>query len=441
VNRRHALRWLGAAAIAGAAAPTLDPFSRRLYAQAGIDWAARIAALPQPAADEIVIAAVGDLMISDPVTNRSLPEARTMYQVLDAADVAFANCEQAVASQGTLKGGFPQTAPVEMLDDWKASGLNMLAMANNHAFDLGEAGLFNSIDEARKRGFTVAGAGRNLAEATAPGIATARGQRVALLAFLVCPADFQSEAEMAEYRASATNSGIGLITGERVAVPGQELPLLLPNAADMRTMADAVRKARAEADVVMVSFHQHWNLDLPAGGGGRGRGAAPPPRTLIPAQLDRAGNLVAEGRRVVCRAAIDAGADIVIGHGPHVLNGVEMYKAKPIFYSLGHFYLALLKDGRALPRMQMSPSLVRLAETNYYLEEHRWGAIARIFVRRGAVSRIQVLPVWMDVQKDGLPMFPSDADARKINEAMQELSRPFSTRLRAVDWYSEIVTA
>jgi poly-gamma-glutamate synthesis protein (capsule biosynthesis protein) len=372
------------------------------------------------------------MMISDPVTNRSLPEARALYQVIQDADVAFGNSEQPIADQGVLRGGFPQTAPPEILDDFKASGFNMLSIANNHSFDLGEAGLLDWIEESKARGFTVAGGGRNVEEATAPGIMTVKGQRVGMLAFLCAPdvAD--------EFRPAAAKSGIGVITGARVQVPGSPQPLTLPQAADMRAMTETVQRARAQVDVLMVSFHQHWNLDVPPGGarGRRGGGAAP--RTIVPAELGSANNQVAEGRKLICRSAIEAGADMVIGHGPHVLNGVEMYRGKPIFYSLGHFYISLLRDGRALPRLQMSPSLARLAETNYYLEEHRWAAVARIIVRRGAIAGVQLLPIFMDVQKDGYPHFPSEADVRTINTALSELSRPFNTALRDAGWYSEV---
>ncbi len=439
MDRRTALGWMGTAAALGLAGSRSGALGRLLHAQATPDWAARVAALPQPAAGELVIAAVGDMMISDPVSNRALPEAQALYQVLRDADVAFGNCEQTIATQGVLKGGFPQTADPEMLDDFKASGFDMLSIANNHSFDLGQAGLLSLIEESTRRGFTLAGAGRTLDEATAAGVMTAKGQRVGLLAFLCAPEDFQRADYMAEFRAQADKSGIGLITGERVSVPGSEIPLLLPKASDMRIMTEAVQRARANVDVLMVSFHQHWNLDTPPGAGRGGRGAAPPPRTLVPARLDSAGNQVAEGRKLICRTAIDAGADVVIGHGPHVLNGVELYRGKPILYSLGHFYMQLLRDGVALPRMRMSPSLARFAENGYYLEEHRWTAVARVFVRAGAVTRVQLLPVFMDVQKDGYPAFPADADARTINAALGTLSQPFQTALRTVDWYTEVV--
>lgn len=437
MDRRRVLKWIGTAAVAGAAGRRFGAFGTKAHAQSSADWAARVAALPQPAADEIVIAAVGDMMISDPVANRHLPQVQALYQVIRDADVAFGNCEQPIATEGVLKGGFPQTADPEILDDFAASGFDMLSIANNHSMDLREAGLFSWIEESTKRGFTVAGGGSSLDEATAPGIMTVNSQRVGLLAFLCAAEDFQRPEYMFEFRAQAGKSGIGLITGTRVSVPGSPIPLLLPRAADMRMMTEAVSRARAQVDVLMVSLHQHWNLDEPPDA--RQREPARVPGRIIPARLDNAINRVAEGRKLICRSAIDAGADMVIGHGPHVLNGVELYNGKPILYSLGHFYAQLLRNGRALPRTRISPSLTRLAETYFLLEEHKWLAVARIFVRRGEVTRVQMLPAFMDVQKDGYPLFPTDEDAQTINATLRKLSLPFDTELRTEEWYSEIV--
>jgi poly-gamma-glutamate capsule biosynthesis protein CapA/YwtB (metallophosphatase superfamily) len=390
-----------------------------------------VAALPQPAAGEVVITAVGDMMISDSVANRGVPEVDTLYRVLRESDVAFGNSEQPVTDTGALRAGFTQTADPPILDDWRESGLTMLSLANNHSLDLGVAGMLDWIEDSSARGFTVAGAGRTLAEATAPGVTTVNGKRVGLLAFYVAPGNRD------EFRAGADRPGVGVIAGARVSVPGQAFPLTLPNAADVQMMTDAVRRARAEVDTLMVSFHMHWDVDQPPGQSFARPGV--PPRTLVPAALNDPANHVAEGRRIICRAAVDAGADIVVGHGPHVLNGVELYQGKPILYSLSHFFMQLLRDGQAVPRMRMNPTMARFAETSYYLEEHRWAAVARMFVRNGAATRVQLLPVYMDVQRDGYPFFPSDADAATINEAFVELSRPFGTALRREGWYLEMV--
>ncbi len=65
--------------------------------------------------------------------------------------------------------------------------------------------------------------------------------------------------------------------------------------------------------------------------------------------------------------------------------------------------------------------------------------MARIFVRRGEVTRVQLLPAFMDVQKDGYPLFPTDEEARTVNSVLRELSEPFDTELRTEGWYTEIV--
>ena len=82
-----------------------------------------------------------------------------MYRVLREADVGFGNCEETIASIGFYG---QRVAYPSMLDDFKASGLNTLALSNNHFMDMGPAPALQGLDELRKRGFTVAGAGANL---------------------------------------------------------------------------------------------------------------------------------------------------------------------------------------------------------------------------------------------------------------------------------------
>jgi len=279
----------------------------------------------------------------------------------------------------------------------------------------------------------MAGAGGNLDEALAPGIRTVKGVRVGLLAFW-CN---QAAGGYADYaRADKAKPGVAMITGAQVTVPegNATRTAVLPQTADLRMLADAIGRARSQADFLMVSFHQHWG----SGGLAYSPGNPPPSRNIVPANLGSPLNGVAEGRRLICRAAIDAGADVVVGHGPHVLNGIELYKGKPIIYSLGHYYMEITHDGQALPQFGFNPGMVFSVENNWFLEEHRWAAMARMFVRGGKVTRLQVLPVYMDVQKDGFPFLPSDADCRKITSAMAELSRPFGAQLMTQGWYSEL---
>ena len=435
MNRRQLLKYMGAAGAVGVLRPSEGWFAALRAQIAPPDWPARIAALPRPAAGEIVVTAVGDMIISSAATGRSSPDAQEMYRVLREADATFGNCEEPIATVGFMYQKAAQMAWPPVLDDLKAAGFTMLSNANNHYMDLGPEGLLQGLDESRKRGFAIAGAGKNLDEALTPGIRTVKGVRVGLLAFWCNPAQVGGYVDYA--RAGRDKPGVAIITGQQVTVPegsGSRVAML-PQTADMRMLADAIGRARSQADFLMVSFHQHW------GGPGLAYspGNPPPSRNIVPANLNGPVNQVAEGRRLICRAAIDAGADLVVGHGPHVLNGVEIYKGKPILYSLGHYYMEITRDGKALPQFGFNPGMVFSVENNWFLEEHRWAAIARMFVRGGRVTRLQVLPVYMDVQKDGFPFLPADADCRKITNALQELSKPFGAELRTQEWYSEVL--
>jgi poly-gamma-glutamate capsule biosynthesis protein CapA/YwtB (metallophosphatase superfamily) len=434
MNRRQLLMGMGAAAAVAAVRTTPAAWFAQLQAQAAIDWPARISALARPAPGEIAVTAVGDMIISSPANGRAAAEVQQMYRVLREADASFGNCEEPVASVGFMYQKASQMAWPEILDDFKASGFTMLSAANNHYMDLGDAGLIQGIEESRKRGFAISGAGKNLEEATAVAVRTVKGVRVGLLSFWCSAAqgDYTAYA-----RAAAGKPGVAVISGQQVVVPdgrGGAAMMTLPLAADMRLLEEAVKKARPLADFLMVSFHQHWAGAAAA----NPRRSDPNNRRILPADLNDPVNRVAEGRQIICRAAIDAGADVIVGHGPHVLNGVEIYKGKPILYSLGHYYMEILRNGKALPEFRFNPGMVASVENNWYLEEHRWAAIARMIVRGNRVTRLEILPVVMDVQKDGFPALPHQADAGTINSAMIDLSKTMGTTLRSGGWYTEL---
>jgi poly-gamma-glutamate capsule biosynthesis protein CapA/YwtB (metallophosphatase superfamily) len=423
-------------AAAGALAlPPLTPFSTAAAQTPGIDWAARVSALPGPGAGEVVITAVGDLMLSRPEATRPGAHVQEMYRVMREADIGFGNCEQAIASVGFYA---QRMAYPPMLDDFKAAGLTALGLANNHFMDMGPVPALQGIGEMKSRGFQFAGCGRNLDDALAPGIRVVKGVRVGLMSFWCSAATFAPPAYMEQARAGAGKPGMAMIVGQQVRVPGSDVPVLMPVAADIRMLAESVKRARSEVDFLMVSFHQHWG-----GQEGTGQGIIPPQpparRTaIIPADLTAARNHINDGRKLICRAAIDAGADLIIGHGNHVLNGIEIYKGKPILYSLGHFYIEGMKNGKALPQFFFSPTMVAQIENGWWQEEQRWSAIARLFVKNGRVTRLDLLPVTIDIQKDGLPSFADDALARRIAGVVQTLSKPLGTNVTVQGWYAQV---
>jgi len=272
MNRRHALKSI-AAATGALGLPALPPLNRPAGAQSpGIDWAARVSALPRPQAGEVVITAVGDLMLSRPEASRPGPPVQEMYRVMREADIGFGNCEQVVASVGFYAQRMAYPA---ILDDFKAAGLNSLSLANNHFMDMGPIPAMQGLEELRARDIQFAGCGRNLEEALAPGIKVVKGMRVGLMSFWCSAATFAPPAYMEQARAGVNKPGLAMIVGQQVTVPGSDTPVLLPAAADMRMLADSVAKAKTQVDFLMVSFHQHWG-----GQEGTGQGIIPPQRYI-----------------------------------------------------------------------------------------------------------------------------------------------------------------
>lgn len=203
----------------------------------------------------------------------------------EKSDFGFVNLESPLTTGGEAQGwkdvvikGDPDLAPA-----MAASGIDVVTMANNHAGDMGDSGLLDSIAYCEKNDIAVVGAGEDLDEAMSGTILeTADGTKVAFLGFTdVLPVG---------YPATSSSPGVA------------------PGRADIAAVARAVRAAARKADFVIVGWH--WNFEY----------------KRAPSALE-----LSEGH-----AAIDAGADIVFAHHPHLLNGVEEYHDGLIFYSLGN---------------------------------------------------------------------------------------------------------
>lgn len=255
---------------------------------------------PLPAAtpqDEshITIAAVGDIMMGSPFPNDSrMPPndgadlLKDVTPILSAADIAFGNLEGPLADGGVSAKCRPRSTrcfafrmPTRYGKHLKEAGFDVLSLANNHAFDFGDAGRTSTRSTLDALGIKHAGSDRGLYSTT---FLDVKGRKVAFIGF-------------------AHNS-------------------ITPNVNDLTTARQLVQEADKTADIVVVSFH----------GGAEGTDAQNVPnRTEIFAGEAR-GNLP-----LFARTVIDAGADLVLGHGPHVMRGMEIYKDRLVAYSLGNF--------------------------------------------------------------------------------------------------------
>lgn len=259
-----------------------------------------VLATPTPrSSDPITIAAVGDVMLGSPFPNDSrMPPndgadiLKDVTPVLSAADIAFGNMEGPIIDGGvsekcgTPKPGQPIRCfafrmPTRFAKNLKSAGFDVMSVANNHASDFGEAGRASTRRTLDDLGIKHAGSDKG------------------------------------QYSTAYLD-----VRGLKVAFVGFAHNNIVPNVNDLDTARRLVQEADKKADIVVVSFH----------GGAEGTGAQNVPRRTELFFGEQRGNLP-----LFAHTVIDAGADLVLGHGPHVLRGMEIYKDRLIAYSLGNF--------------------------------------------------------------------------------------------------------
>jgi len=274
----------------------------------------------QPAPLTIVLA--GQSMIRSDL-RATKPAAVPVIKGLLNGDVIFTNLEAAVAHPGeTISEGRGFLTPPAALDALTMMGFNLLALSGNHAFDLKEIGIRNTLAEVGRRKIAHAGTGANLAEASAPSYLQTPNGTIALVASA-------SGLIAAGGRATASSPGVNELrvqAGDRQNAATEDLPgapANVPNAEDARRILQSIRDARQRADLVIVYQHNHVFGNLAFSTiftEGMPERLAPNPWLVKWTHEE-----------------IDAGADIIVMHGAPLLHGVEIYRGRPIFYDLGNF--------------------------------------------------------------------------------------------------------
>ena len=245
--------------------------------------------------EPITIAAVGDVMLGSPYPNETrMPPndgadlLKEVTPILSAADIAFGNLEGPIIDGGMSgKCGashgncFAFRVPTRYGKYLKAAGFDVMSVANNHAGDFGEAGRASTQKVLDEQGIKYAG---SLQPPATTAYLEVKGKRVAVIGF-------------------GHNNG-------------------MPSVNDLEGARQLVLQAKKKADIVIVSFH----------GGGEGTDHQHVRNQSEIFLGENRGNLPAFTHTV-----IDAGADLVLGHGPHVMRGMELYKDHLIVYSMGNF--------------------------------------------------------------------------------------------------------
>ena len=425
-------------------------------------------------AGDLTLVAGGDTMITRRLRVFREEGFTRLAKLFRDADVGFTNLEMLMHefehSPGMAGGTFTGSDPKNLAElEWM--GVNLVSCANNHSYDYGEGGVLTNLSHLRQSELAHAGTGRNLSEARAPAYLDTANGRVALISASSTFAeagraldqrpDMLGRPGLNPLRFTTThtldraafdalrriNKNLGL-EAQRNALRNFRHPGAIPedtdsrmvfmdkifalgeefkvstrlNTPDLEGNLKWVRDARRMADWVMVSVHCHES----------GAHRDDPPQFLVD----------------FARACIDEGADVFIGHGPHVTRGVEVYKGRPIMYSLGNFIFQNdtvrwqpsynyenVKLGAEATPADFYDARSALDRRGFPGDAVYWeSVVARCEFRREALHSLTLHPIDLGYgerrSQRGRPLLAEAGASRRALERIKRLSNPLGTDVR-----------
>jgi poly-gamma-glutamate capsule biosynthesis protein CapA/YwtB (metallophosphatase superfamily) len=352
--------------------------------------------------DEIVLYGVGDI-----APDREDPG--TIFQhvadMLNKGDLAFCQLEANLSERGTplpqarlASRGKPQIA-----EAIKNAGFNVVSFASNHCMDWGREAFFDTIDNLKKQNLYAIGVGENIEEARKPAIIECNGTKIAFLAYnTILPQNYWADVDRP---GCVPLRGLTLYEQIEHDQPGTPCRIhTFPHRDDLKAMVSDIKKAKSQADLVIVSMH--WGIHF------------------IPAVL-------ADYQREMAHVAIDSGADLILGHHAHILKGIEVYAGKVIFYSLSNFAL----DLRPNPKMMESPAHQEILALNpewlpdpdypsfYMPPDCRKTIIAKCIITNKQIKSVSFLPTFINKQSQPEVAEPHDKNFAEVVEYMEAITR------------------
>ncbi|SRR6056297_673141 len=310
----------------------------------------------------IMVSATGDIMLGRRVgklldENGGISAYKNFSFIFDRSDVLFGNLECSLSERGQRllgKGIWLRGTPdkAELL---KEAGFSILSLANNHILDYGNDALQDTVDFLDEKGIGHAGAGMDISSAREPYIFDKGGSSIGFLAYNEFSYYFWSYEE------------------KRKFVAEENMPGTAPT--DLAPMLEDIEKLKSRVDLVAVSLH--WGIEE--------------------------SNSETEGQREMAHALIDAGADIIIGHHPHVIQGLEIYRERPIIYSLGN-YIFDQND-----------------------ENNKQGMVAEIETFGGKIEAISLHPLYVKDKRE--PIVPQGEKLEEVLGKIKRLSAEMGTEL------------
>ena len=413
--------------------------------------------------------AAGDMLVQRRIPHDSEGFAEVAAQI-ERGDARFLNLETTLHNgehaANQFSGGSYLRADPQTLDDVKAYGFNLLSFANNHAMDFGHGGLLSTkkyIDEA---GFPNTGAGSNLDEASAPAYLDTKNGRAALISVVstinndaaiagrqsrrfigrpgvnalrvsshiqvteeqfnmiqeiskVSKINAQRDIERAEGYFTPLADGVAALGSLEFKLGDETKYVTHPHPEDMARVEKAIYEAQMMADYIIISVHSH---------------------EISGDKKENPSDFLVE----FAHKCIDAGAHAVIGHGPHLLRPIEIYKGQPIFYSLGDFVIhneciPYAPEEMFAEKGMNSDSTMReffcTRSKNYtrgLMRDHRMleSIIPYFEMEDGRLTHLELMPIELNFDKkiwqSGTPRF---SNKHGIIERLAEMSKSYGTEI------------
>lgn len=315
--------------------------------------------------EESSVVIVGDIMFGSELGQLMDREGSTapfadVMPILKNADITFGTFEGVISTRGepakdkkVVFRSKPSSAR-----GLANSGFDVVSIATPHILDYGDEGFIDTLEYLSWYGVKYVGAGMNLQEARKPVIISVKGTKVAFLSY---------------YRGSQFDR-LFFASENKL---GSALPIF-------EELGSDILKAKAEADIVIVSLH--WGARVE-------------------------GSEITDRQKLYAQKAIDSGADIVVGQKLNTLQGFEIYKGKPIFYSLGDFIYGT------------------------YAKQSAYGYILKLILSEKKLKKLEIIPVSISDAKTGsyLPTLIKGQPAEDALKSLEELSKEFNTKIDIKD--------
>jgi len=360
------------------------------------------------AKETVRIRAVGDIRVDRPDPDSLMA---LVAPTLNDADITFGQLEASYSTRGqiavNLTPGFradPKNVPAI-----GRAGFKVISVASNHSHDYGHEAFLDTIQHLRDNGMRVIGGGKDIEDARKPAIFDVKGTKIA---FLACNSILQPGYEARRKRPGMVPLRVKTFYEQLDWQAGTPPKIwTIPNPDDVTALLDDIKKAKQQADLVFVAMH--WGVHYMVGH-------------------------VAMYQYEVGHKVLDAGADVILGHHPHNLNTIEMYKGKPIFYSLGNFAFdyrtptEYADDPYMIAQKELYKSLLDTDpsyQATQYPAVSRATMIANFYVSGGKIEKLTFLPAMANV--DGQPeiVSPSSKEGKQVIALQTELCRNHNTQL------------